>query len=664
MSQDAFQRQNDCYRILLTDDNPAILRDYRQILTPGSRDQEPLRAAAASFFGDEPAVDRASGLGTSRLNLEIDDASQGKDAVGLIRAAIDQHDPYAVVFVDMRMPPGIDGLETIERIWAVDPHVQTVICSAHSDHTHSDILARLGDSDRLLILRKPFDSIEVSQIVSALTAKWDASAQMRDHLQRLEDKVSERTRLLEASNLELRSAMRRQIAAEANLRTAALHDALTGLPNRLLLTEHLETYAALYREDATQTWGVLFLDLDNFKVVNDGLGHAVGDLLLVEVAHRLLRNTDALRKTSENLDVTVSRLGGDEFVIGLGGIDGLEDASRIARVCHEALEKPFRIESREIHADFSIGIAVADQSGQRPECLLRDADTALYHAKSSGKARTSPFDQPMREAALERLTLETDLRRAFELRELWLAYQPIVSLENREIQGAEALLRWDHPTLGPIGPDRFVPIAEETGLIRELGQWVLEEACRQTADWKRRFPAHPFRAINVNVSPRQVFGGGLADLVEKTLAASGLEPRQLKIEITEGLLLREDATVCEELNRVRASGASLVLDDFGTGYSSLSYLHRLPVDGIKLDRSFIRQLPGDRAFANTVQALVTLAANRNMKVVAEGVETLDQVVQLQALDCDFAQGYYFSRPVPAADFERLLGEESSHRSAA
>lgn len=652
------QRQHETYRILLADDNQEILEDYRKILRPENHHGQ-LHALAQAFFSpaDQAAPDSPGDpekpAAPARPRYAIDTASQGPEAVEMIRRAVEAGRPYALAIVDMRMPPGYGGLETIERAWALDPDLQTVICSAYSDYSHADILERLGDSDRLLILRKPFDTIEVSQIASALTAKWDASRQVRCHLESLEDKIRQRTDALEKANLNLREAVRKRTEAETRMRRAALHDALTDLPNRTLLIDRLERFAERCQPLPSATYGVLFMDLDNFKVVNDGLGHPVGDRLLIGVAQRLLQAVHRIEHELEIREATVSRLGGDEFIVGLDGVADHDQAQRAADILRAALGTPVRLDERDLYVETSIGIALAQESSDTPESIIRDADTALYLAKSRGKDQTAVFDAEMREMAEQRLTLENDLRRAFEVGELTLAYQPIVSLESGDIVSAEALLRWDHPAEGTIPPQQFVPIAEETALINNIGQWVLEEACLQAVSWAR-YPTPRPLSVCVNVSPKQVLSGDLTEGVRTALERSGLGADRLRIEITEGLLLRDAVVVRDTFDELREMGVSLVLDDFGTGHSSLSHLHQIPVDGIKLDRSFVQQLAEDGVYTNSVQALITLAANRQMSVVAEGIETLTQLVQLQTLDCAYGQGFYFSRPANAYEFERLL----------
>ena len=662
--------------MLVVDDNPAILEDYRKVLGPVDTASD-LQRRADAFFADDPIEDAAGGDGDdgggppsrsvwNEQPLEIDTAAQGADAVERVQTACAAGDPYALVICDMRMPPGYSGLETLRRIGEIDRHVQTVICSAYSDYRRSEIVEALGDTDRLLILRKPFDPIEVIQIASALTAKWDLAQQVRSSLAELEARVDDRTAQLKRRNGDLNKALRQRDAAQESLRRAATRDGLTGLCNRTRLMEQLSSFADTAAGGGTEPYAVLFLDIDNFKVINDGIGHAAGDTVLKEMACRLTRAADLAVDRSPGTRAVVARLGGDEFVLGFQGPEVAATAQAVAQRIQSSLaEQPFDLGSRTIHVRTSIGIAVARDPTDRPERLLTDADLALYRAKSAGRGGAAAFDAPMRAAAELRVVLEADLRGALDRGELWVAYQPIVTLESGRITGAEALVRWDHPERGPIPPDRFISIAEEAGLIERLGAWVLDQACAQAAEWPR--VDGQALSLSVNVSPQQVLSGGMPEQVRKTLGRTGLAPERLRLEITEGLLLRDTPEVRRSLVTLRAMGVGIVLDDFGTGYSSLAYLHQIPIDGIKLDRSFICQL-GQRGqgrnYTGTVLAVVMMASNRGIPVVAEGIETADQLVQLQTLDCELGQGFYFSQPLPPAAFRRLIaGRNATRRSA-
>jgi diguanylate cyclase (GGDEF)-like protein/PAS domain S-box-containing protein len=423
--------------------------------------------------------------------------------------------------------------------------------------------------------------------------------------------------------------------AEERLRYDALHDSLTDLPNRALFMDRLgHAMRTRTRRIDDASFAVLFLDLDRFKTVNDSLGHLIGDELLITVAQQLER---CLRPND-----TIARLGGDEFTILLDPLRQPQDASEVAERLQQALSAPIQIQGREVFTSVSIGIALGSPAYERPEELLRDADTAMYQAKLRGKARYAVFDAAMHTDALELLQLETDLRRALDRAELRVYYQPIVSLHTEQIVGFEALVRWQHPQRGMIPPDMFIPLAEDTGLITVLGQIVLREACRQLAVWQAQLPALPQLYMSVNLSAKQMAQPDLVELIAETLRETGLAPHQLKLEILESALIGR-ALAAETLGRLKDLGVQISIDDFGTGYSSLSYLHQFPVDTLKIDRSFISRMGVNGEHSEIILAIVTLARSLGMEAIAEGVETISQRDQLRELQCDYGQGWLFAR---------------------
>jgi diguanylate cyclase (GGDEF)-like protein len=399
-------------------------------------------------------------------------------------------------------------------------------------------------------------------------------------------------------------------------------------------------------------FAVLFIDLDRFKMINDSLGHAIGDQLLCEIASRL---TACLGSND-----IVARLGGDEFVVLLEDIKIKDYIVSIAQHILQELSTPFNLAGREIFTSASIGIALSTTSFNHPEDLLRDADLAMYRAKMQGRGRYEIFHPRMHSSAVAMLQLETDLRRALDRQELKLCYQPIISLRSDRLVGFEALLRWQHPQQGLISPLKFVPIAEETGLIGPIGTWILQEACRQMRHWQQRFPEWRFLTVNVNLSSKQ-FSPHLAEQVQQILQQTGLNGQHLKLELTESVLMGHGDAAATTLAQLKELGIHLAIDDFGTGYSSLSYLHRFPIDTLKVDRSFIQRVDTDGEQLAIVRTIITLAWNLGMEVVAEGVETLKQLAQLRSLRCEYAQGYLFSRPQDAAAIEALLSQSSEQR---
>jgi diguanylate cyclase (GGDEF)-like protein/PAS domain S-box-containing protein len=435
-------------------------------------------------------------------------------------------------------------------------------------------------------------------------------------------------------------------------------DALTGLPNRLLFDDLLDRAIKRPARRPGYLFALLVLGLDRFKAVNYSLGLLTADRLLVEVARRLqatLRSTDALARAEHGF--TLARLGGDEFTVLLDDIADVSDAMRVAERLRSALEKPFDVEGHEVFTSASVGIAVSTTGYQRPEQILRDAALALHRAKRDGASRCELFDSAMRDRAVSRLQLETDLRRAIEHQTFQIHYQPIVSLSTGEIAGFEALIRWRHPERGPISPAEFIPVAEDTGMILQIGRLVLTESCRQMAAWQRRFGAAAPASVCVNVSSKQFADAGLAAQIEAILEQTGLSSSSLKLEITESAFLGDLTGAQITLRRLQSMGVGWSLDDFGTGYSSLSYLQRLHVDTVKIDRSFVSRIGLELNGSEMVGAIVALSHNLGMDVVAEGVETLEQAAQLQTLGCEYAQGFYFARAVDAATADGLIASQ-------
>jgi len=434
-------------------------------------------------------------------------------------------------------------------------------------------------------------------------------------------------------------------AIQEQLQHAAVHDALTGLPNRLLFMELLAKVLERSRRQLDHLFAVLFLDIDRFKVVNDSLGHLAGDELLVCVSRRVvacMRQGDA-----------IARLGGDEFTILLSDLSDVGQASIIAERILEALRDPFPINGREVFVTGSIGIALSTTGYQKPDEIMRDADTAMYRAKALGKARYELFDASMHARAVERLRLEGDLRKAIERGEFTLHYQPIVALKSGKWTGFEALLRWPRPDRD-LSPAEFIPIIEEMGLIDLLGAWVIQEACRQIAVWRERFPKLPALGVTVNVSARQLSRADFVRTVRDAVRAANLKAGDLRIEITETTLMENPEGAEVVLRQLRGLGVKVYLDDFGTGFSSLSYLHRFPVDTVKIDQTFIASLSGGSSQPAIVESIVTLAKTLGTHVIAEGVETEAQISELMRLGCSEAQGFYFARPLPACTAETFL----------
>jgi diguanylate cyclase (GGDEF)-like protein/PAS domain S-box-containing protein len=443
----------------------------------------------------------------------------------------------------------------------------------------------------------------------------------------------------------MRNNTERRMAEERTAHEAA-HDSLTGLPNRAFFMDLLRRAIARSRRHPNYQFAVLFLDLDRFKNINDSLGHVIADQLLVEIGQKL--------ETTLRPEDLVARFGGDEFVIFLDDIRDVRDATRVASRIHEELETPFNLGGNEVFTSTSIGIALSLHGYERPEDCLRDADTAMYRAKARGKARHEIFDTSMHDHAVALLQLETDLRRAVERREFRVHYQPIVLLNSGRIAGFEALVRWQHPERGLLPPAEFMAVAEETGLILPIGQWVLGEACRQIRVWQGQSGADPPLSISVNLSSKQFLQPELSERISQVLLVSGCDAHTLKLEITESVVMENAGEAIAMIGQLRDMGVEIYMDDFGTGYSSLSYLHRFPVDTMKIDRSFINRMIARDENSEIVRTIVALAHSLRMDVIAEGVETEEQLIHLRALQCEYGQGYYFSKPVDAEAAGGLL----------
>lgn len=451
---------------------------------------------------------------------------------------------------------------------------------------------------------------------------------------------------------------------EAQLRRAAHRDPLTGLPNRALLHEQLVACERASSEVAGFRFALLHFDIDRFQAINEGLGHQAGDLLLIEVAKRLgatLRAEDPIARGSPD---PAAHLGGDEFVILLRGIRGDDDARRVAERVRGVLERPYTVRGRDLSISFSIGIVLSGLGSDSPEEMLSAADSAMCEAKFLGRSRCIVFDGAMRQRVRHRMALRNDLRLAVEMQQLNLVYQPLMDLQTGAIAGCETLVRWRHPRLGSVSPAEFIPIAEESGLILELGEWVLRAAIQEYGEWRRHCGDLAPDSVSVNISRAQLILDDLAPKVESMLTSSGVDPWRLHLEITETAVMQDLEQGLRTLHALRQIGVKLDLDDFGTGYSSLASLHQLPLDVIKIDSSFVQRLETDRTSAALIEAVLSLAAILDLKVIAEGIETPRQLEQLQAMGCHLGQGYLFTQPLASAEFvEFLLADASLDGSA-
>jgi diguanylate cyclase len=604
-------------RVLVVDDEGDVRDAYRQILlqVDVSRDLAAFHDLRTKLFPkpDTPAAPAAS-RGASFDPVFCEGA---ESAVAAVKEALLQEQPFAVVFLDMRMPPGPDGVWAAARIRELDPAVEIVICTAYSDVDPCEIGGIVPPEEKLSYLQKPFHPHEVRQMTIALASKW---------------------------------------RAERTVVKLAYFDALTGLPNREQSRNRLIGAIEAARQHE-RTLAVLYLDLDNFKRVNDTLGHAVGDELLQVVAARLrhsLRYSDSRSNDSSAVarPGDLARLGGDEFLVLLPNIRKPSDAGVIAERIIGALRVPMQLAMNSLVVTPSVGIATFPNDGTDAETLLRNADLAMYFSKRKSPGTYSFYDAAMNANALHRFTIEDKLRGALQRNEFSLHYQPLFNIRTGHISGMEALLRWTNDQLGVVPPSEFISVAEETGLILPIGDWVLRHACAQAKAWHD--DGLPMIRMSVNVSGQQFALREFPAQVDAILKETGLEASKLELEITETLIMNDETWAEQAINQLKALGVALAIDDFGTGYSSLARLRRFAVNRLKIDRSFVTSLnecSDDRAIA---AAIIAMSRSLRIDVTAEGVENLSQLMFLQEHECHEAQGYLLGQALPAADAVQLL----------
>ena len=605
-------------RILVVDDTPAIHQDFRKILSPSAGSDDSLDDTESLLFGT-PQV--------SRLQFQIDSAYQGEEALELVKRAQAEGQPYALVFADMRMPPGWDGLQTIEALWEADPRLQIALCTAFSDYSWETMSERIEFDDQLLILKKPFDTLEIRQMASAMTWKWqlaqDAARKMRSLERTIEERVQE---LLKVSHL-------------------LQYDVLTELPNSMLLGDRLTQAMAQCRRHDRQL-AVMFIGLDRFKRINNALGHPVGDEMLKRVARALatvVRESDS-----------VFRYGSDEFVVVLGDVVDPQQTKGVADKLLAAISSPQPIDGHDLTVTASLGISVYPTDGFDAVALIKKAETAMRNVKETGPNDYRFFTEDMNRRARQQQTIESGLRLGLQRKEFVLHYQPKLDLKSGKVVGVEALVRWDRPDHGLVYPSDFIPVAEDSGLIVPLSQWVLQEACQQACRWQAQGMRPLY--LSVNISAIDFRQRGFVEGIARTLKETGLAPTQLELEITESVLMQNVDTTVAILKAIKQLGIRLAIDDFGTGYSSLSYLQKFPVDVLKIDQSFVGDLSIDSNDAKLVSTIISLGKSLNLHIIAEGVETLEQLEFLKKHQCEEVQGYYFSKAVEPQAFADWMTE--------
>ena len=554
--------------------------------------------------------------------------------------------PPKLILLDLCLPD-IDGYEICARLKAKPASQQIPIIFISALGAPVD-KARAFDVGGVDYITKPFEASEVIIRIKHQLKLQAANEKIVQLNAKLESRVARRTAQLEAEVI-----VRKR--AQEKLRYLVLHDTLTNLPNRTWFMEHLAQAIHQAKQQEHYQFAVLFLDCDHFKVINDSLGHLVGDQLLISLARRL--------KQCLPPHHSVARLGGDEFTIFLEKISHESESVQIAEQIQKTLKKPFQLEGRSIFINASIGIVLGNRNYHQPDELLRDADTAMYHAKAKGKGCYQIFDQLMYDKAVERLELEQDLRLALQNQEFLVYYQPIFSLRTNQIEGCEALVRWQHPKKGLTPPDRFIHLAEEVGLIHPIGLWILQEAWEQMNKWRlltqnnngsERINTSKFH-VNVNISANQLAYPDFLHDIDQLISIYDFDCHHVKLEITESALIQREGTTHHILEQLKERQFQLVIDDFGTGYSSLSYLHRFPLDTLKIDRSFIQGMNQSQKRLGIVESTINLAHTLGMNVVAEGIETQEQLETLRRFGCESGQGYLFSRPVCPTKIDVLLG---------
>lgn len=754
------QNKENFFRILIIDDNPSIHADFKKILKMQTEDKE-LASIEEELFEEKKelskdAENKKCNDNNPSLNLpffEIDTATQGQEGVEKIRISLDEGRPFSLAFVDIRMPPGWDGIETIQHIWKIDKDIQIVICSAYSDYSWEETIHKLGMADNLLILKKPFDNVAVRQLAAALTKKWKMLQDKSKYTEFLEQEMEVRTNTLQESISQIRATLEssadgilviskngsitdyntkflkmweipekimesknykmvmyymikllgepnkllsdirnlenhpeqvrdseisltngqvfeyytqphmlenkiigrvwsfrditERVYLQRKLEHQATHDTLTNLPNRMLLVDRIK-HAMEYADKNNCSFAVIFIDLDNFKEINDTLSHDAGDMLLKEVTKRLL---DKITEAD-----TLARVGGDEFVMIIAT---LPKEARLAAIMNKFITEicqPFNILNNKVIVTASFGVSIYPKDGKTAHELLRNADLAMYLAKREGKNKFQIYSQELNEKTLYKFEKQIEIRHALANNEFFLYYQPQIDTQNgNKMVGVEALLRWNHPQLGIVFPTDFIDIAEESGLIIPIGEWILRTACKQNKAWQ--LAGLSKIRVAVNVTSLQIGESGFIEKLKNILNETKLEPQYLELGLTENIIMN-NPKIDQILKHVRDLGVRVSFDDFGTGSSTLSYLRRIPIDQLKIDRSFVDSINKDNQSDEIIiKAIISMANALNLDVVAEGVENKEQLAFLNKNECHDIQGFLFSKALPPDEIALYLDKK-------
>ncbi len=629
---------NEPNRLLIIDDHPKIHDAFSRIFQP-SFTGSPLCEMAVDISPERDLLPAKGDLSRTEIPFRLTHSNSGEAGLEALENSLRVNQPFAVAFVDIHMPGGIDGIKTAQELWKLDPNLHVVICSGEDDLIWYEVLEPLTHRDHLFVLKKPFDAIEVRQLAVSLCQKNKRFIDREVEIKKLQEELETRR------------------ASEENMRRMAHRDSLTNLPNRPYLLDKLNRIVGRFSQHSEHHQAILFLDLDHFKVINDSLGHEAGDDLLNQVAQRIgdcVRHQDMT--TRVNRDGETVRLGGDEFVVLLEQLAHRHDALSIADRIVARINEPFKIGERKVSVGTSVGIAFLDHQTRDAHEALRNADTAMYRAKNSGKGQVAVFDKTMHQELVERLELESQIRVAVQQENLSLRYQPIVDLSNGRVLGVEVLTRWTTEDGRNIPPSQFIPIIEEIGLISRVGEWAIERAAIDLRDLTENLPisCDPNFYLGFNIARRQLSDPLFFEHLETIISRTGFDRHRLKVEISESGDHRNEVQILQNLLNLHAAGIGIQIDDFGKGKSSLTCFQDYPVETVKIDRSFTANIATNHSHSVITQAIVNLAHDLDARIVAEGVESETQLKLLHDWGCDAAQGFFISEPLESQALRSLL----------